>query len=399
MADISSGQKAEQGWAFGDEDDVQFSNATLIVKLFIVLLIVAIVWAYFAMLDEVSTGTGKVVPTRREQVIQSLEGGIVSAMYVHENEIVESGQLLAQLDPTITESDVGASAAKYRASLAISARLSAEVNKTPLVFPDELKAYPALIASETQQYNARKSNLDQSLVLMEQAITLAKQELEMSESLSQMGAASSVEIIKLKQALVDLEMKKVDISSKQMLDAREELAKANADVLSLSSTIKGRSDSLRRLTQRSPVRGIVKNIEVSTIGGVVPPNGKLMDIVPLDDQLLIETRIQPRDIAFIHPDQRASVKISAYDYAIYGGLQGKVTAISPDTIRDEVDPNTYYYRVFVQTNTDALVNSAGKRFPIVPGMVATVDVNTGSKSVLDYIIKPFNKAREALRER
>lgn len=399
MTEISSGQESEEAWAFGDEDDVQLSKATMIVKILVVFMVIAIVWAYFAMLDEVSTGTGKVVPTRHEQVVQSLEGGIVSALYVHENDIVEAGQLLAQLDPTITESDVGAQAAKYRASLAMSARLSAEVSGTPLVFPKELKAYPELIASETQQYNARRSNLEHSLRLMNEAIGLAQQELDTSQSLSQMGAASNVEIIKLKQALVDLEMKKVDLSSKQMLDARDELAKANSDVESLASTIKGRADSLRRLTQRSPVRGIVKNIEVSTIGGVIPPNGKLMDIVPLDDQLLIETRISPRDIAFIHPDQRASVKISAYDYAIYGGLEGRVTAISPDTIRDEVDPNTYYYRVFVQTNTDALVNAAGKRFPIVPGMVATVDVNTGSKSVLDYLIKPFNKAREALRER
>jgi adhesin transport system membrane fusion protein len=268
-----------------------------------------------------------------------------------------------------------------------------------LTFPTELNAYPDLIRSETQQFEARTTSLEQSLEWMEQAIVLAKRELEMSESLAKIGAASNVEIIRLKRELVDLEMKKVDIAAKQNLSAREELAKANSDITSLSSTIKGRSDSLQRLTHRSPVRGIVKNIEVSTIGGVVPPNGKLMDIIPLDDELLIEARISPRDIAFIHPDQRASVKISAYDYAVYGGLEGRVTAISPDTMRDEVDPNTFYYRVFVQTTTDALVTAQGTRLPIVPGMVATVDVNTGSKSVLDYLIKPFNKAREALRER
>jgi membrane fusion protein, adhesin transport system len=131
----------------------------------------------------------------------------------------------------------------------------------------------------------------------------------------------------------------------------------------------------------------------------VPPNGKLMDIIPLGDQLMIEARILPRDIAFIHPDQRATVKITAYDYAIYGGLDGKVVTISPDTIQDEVDPEIYYYRVFVKTEKDALSNDAGKEFPISPGMVATVDIHTGQKSVLDYLIKPFNKAREAMRER
>ncbi|WP_430249946.1 HlyD family efflux transporter periplasmic adaptor subunit [Neorhizobium sp. DAR64860/K0K1] len=399
MAEISSDKASDYGWAFGDEDDVQLSKAKTVILLAMILLTIATVWAYFAMLEEVSTGAGRVVPIRREQVIQSLEGGIVSELFVRENQIVETGQLLAQLDPTITESDVGESSAKYRASLAAAARLTAEINRTALTFPTELNAYPDLIRSETQQFEARTTSLEQSLEWMEQAIVLAKRELEMSESLAKIGAASNVEIIRLKRELVDLEMKKVDIAAKQNLSAREELAKANSDITSLSSTIKGRSDSLQRLTHRSPVRGIVKNIEVSTIGGVVPPNGKLMDIIPLDDELLIETRISPRDIAFIHPDQRASVKISAYDYAVYGGLEGRVTAISPDTMRDEVDPNTFYYRVFVQTTTDALVTAQGTRLPIVPGMVATVDVNTGSKSVLDYLIKPFNKAREALRER
>ncbi|WP_430245829.1 HlyD family efflux transporter periplasmic adaptor subunit [Neorhizobium sp. DAR64861/K0K2] len=399
MAEISSDKASDYGWAFGDEDDVQLSKAKTVILLAMILLTIATVWAYFAMLEEVSTGAGRVVPIRREQVIQSLEGGIVSELFVRENQIVETGQLLAQLDPTITESDVGESSAKYRAALAAAARLTAEINRTPLTFPTELNAYPDLIRSETQQFEARTTSLEQSLEWMEQAIVLAKRELEMSESLAKIGAASNVEIIRLKRELVDLEMKKVDIAAKQNLSAREELAKANSDITSLSSTIKGRSDSLQRLTHRSPVRGIVKNIEVSTIGGVVPPNGKLMDIIPLDDELLIEARISPRDIAFIHPDQRASVKISAYDYAVYGGLEGRVTAISPDTMRDEVDPNTFYYRVFVQTTTDALVTAQGTRLPIVPGMVATVDVNTGSKSVLDYLIKPFNKAREALRER
>src|SRR5690606_4833734 len=166
-----------------------------------------------------------------------------------------------------------------------------------------------------------------------------------------------------------------------------------------SATIKGRSDALSRLVLRSPVRGIVKNIEVSTVGGIIPPGGQLMEIIPLDDQLLIEARMSPRDIAFIHPDQKATVKITAYDYAIYGGLEGEVTSISPDTIQDEVKRDDYYYRVFVRTKSSALANKNGKQFPIVPGMVATVDVHTGSKTVLQYLLKPLNRAREALRER
>lgn len=396
---MSFSRAIADSWQYGGEDEVRLSRATTVVKIFILLIVIALVWAYFAILDEVSTGDGKVVPISREQVIQSLEGGIVSKLMVQENQVVERGQLIAQLDPTITESDVGESTAKYRAALASAARLTSEVNQTPLSFPDELNAFPELITTETKLYEARQRNLNETLQWIEQSLTLVRQELGVSEGLNSMGAASSVEIIRLKREEVELELKKVETSTQYVVEAREELAKANAEVTSLLSVIKGRSDSLSRLTLRSPVRGIVKNIEVSTIGGVVPPNGKLMDIIPLGDQLMIEARILPRDIAFIHPDQRATVKITAYDYAIYGGLDGKVVTISPDTIQDEVDPEIYYYRVFVKTEKDALSNDAGKEFPISPGMVATVDIHTGQKSVLDYLIKPFNKAREAMRER
>lgn len=387
------------GWQYGGEDEVRLSGAKRVVLVFTFLLVAGLLWAYFAVLDEVSTGSGRVVPIRKEQVVQSLEGGIVSTLHVRENQVVEAGQLLAQLDSTLTESDVGESAAKYRAALASASRLTAEVNQQPLRFPDELSAYPDLIASETQLFEARRRNLDETLAWIEESTGLVREELAVNQDLSKVGAASSVEIIRLKRELAELELKKVETSTQYVVLAREELAKANAEVASLRSVISGRSDSLARLTLRSPVRGIVKNIEVSTIGGVVPPNGKLMDIIPLGDQLLIEARISPRDIAFIHPDQRATVKITAYDYAVYGALEGKVTTISPDTIQDEVDPEVYYYRVFVETESDALLNQVGQRFPIAPGMIATVDIHSGEKTVLDYLIKPFNKAREAMRER
>lgn len=389
----------DESWQYGGEDEVRLSGAKTVVKVMALLIVVGLIWAYFAILDEVSTGDGKVVPISKEQVIQSLEGGIVSKLMVHENQVVERGQLIAQFDPTITESGVGESAATYRAALASSARLTSEVNQTPLTFPQELDAYPDLIAAETRLYEARQHNLKETLQWIDESLALTRQELEVNEDLSKIGAASSVEIIRLKRERAELELKKVETSTQYVVEAREQLAKANAEVSSLISVIKGRSDSLARLTLRSPVRGIVKNIEVSTIGGVVPPNGKLMDIIPLGDQLMIEARILPRDIAFIHPDQRATVKITAYDYAIYGGLEGKVITISPDTIQDEVDPEIYYYRVFVKTEKDALENHSGKIFPISPGMVATVDIHTGQKSVMDYLLKPFNKAREAMRER
>jgi len=380
-------------------DDIRLSRSTRVIKVIGVFVVIALGWSYFAVLDEVSSGSGRVVPTLREQVIQSLEGGILASLHVRQDDVVEPGQLLAQLDPTITESEVEESAAKYRAALASSARLSAEVNQTELSFPDELERYSDLKTAETQLFEARRRSLDESLRWIRESIDLVNDELEISQSLTNVGAASNVEVLRLKRQLVELELKQVEVKSDYLVRAREELAKANAEVKSLLPVVKGRSDSLARLTLKSPVRGIVKNIEVSTIGGVIPPNGRLMEIVPLDDQLLVEARISPRDIAFIHPGQAATVKITAYDYAIYGGLKGEVATISPDTIQDEVDPQIHYYRVFIRTESDALFNDDGRRFPIGPGMIATVDIHTGSKTVLDYLLKPLNRAREALRER
>lgn len=388
----------DDGRIFGDQDS-RIRSSSRLVWVVSGCFLIALLWAWLATLDEVATGTGRVVPTTREQVIQSLEGGILSRLMVRQDDIVQPGQVLAQLDPTQSASTMEESAAKYRAALASSARLQAEVNQTPIAFPAELDAFPALKATEMWLYEARRASLASSINLIEESLQLIRKEVAIGESLISVGAASNVEVLRLKRQRADLELKKSDLRSQYIVEARQDLAKANEQVEALAPVVRGRSDTLSRLTLRSPVRGIVKNIEVSTIGGVVPPNGKLMEIIPLDDQLLIEARMSPRDIAFIRPGQRASVKITAYDYAIYGGLEGQVTSISPDTIRDEVKPELYYYRVFVRTASDALVNKAGKRFRIVPGMIATVDVHTGQKTVLQYLLKPLNRASEALRER
>lgn len=386
--------------AFNDGyDDSRLTRSSRIIGVFFLLLACLFVWAYSGQLEEVSTGPGKVIPSSREQVIQSLEGGIVAEMLVAEGDFVERGQVLARLDPTKTASNLGETTAKYRAALASSVRLQAEVNQSELVFPAELEHYPDLIRDESKLFNSRKQRLTEALYGIEQTLILVNKELAITEGLAKNGAASNVEVLRLQRQKVELELKAAEFRSEYLVKAREELARAQAEVESLESVVKGRSDSLTRLTHRSPVRGIVKDIEVTTIGGVVPPNGRLMYIVPLDESLLIEARISPRDIAFIHPEQNAKVKITAYDYSIYGGLEGKVVTISPDTIQDEVKPENYYYRVFIRTTSDALENKAGQQFAIVPGMIATVDIKTGSKSVLDYLIKPLNKAKEALRER
>ena len=362
-------------------------------------LLVFFIWAALFKLEEVSTGPGKVIPSSKEQIIQSLEGGILTKLDVKEGDIVEKGTILAQFDPTRFASNVGESQSLLVSSLATSARLRAEVNGTALQFPEIVQKDSQLVREETQLYNTRRINLEESISDLTTSLTLVQQELRMTEPLVAKGAASEVEVLRLKRQASDLQKQINDTRSQYYVKAREELSKANTDVETQRQIVKGKSDTLNRTVFRAPVRGVVKEIDVMTLGGVIPPNGKIMTIVPLDEQLLIEARISPRDIAFIRPNQQALVKITAYDYAIYGGLHGKVTVISPDTIRDEVKQDQFYYRVYIRTDSDKLRNKQGKTFAITPGMVATVDIRTGQKTVLDYLIKPFNKAREALRER
>lgn len=379
--------------------DRAFSGASKIIFLIALLLLIAGIWAWFGKLDEVSTGTGKVIPSSREQVLQSLDGGILADLTVREGDKVQAGQVVARLDPTRSESNVGESAARYRASLASSARLYAEVNDKPLAFPDSLKAWPDLIATETRLYKSRRDQLADSQAELRDALVSVNKELEITQRLEKSGAASHVEVLRLQRQKSDLGLRITDLRSQYYVQAREALSKSNAEVDMLLAVIKGREDSVSRMTVRSPMRGIVKNIQVTTIGGVIPPNGEMMEIVPVDDRLLIEARLSPRDIAFIHPGQRALVKITAYDYAIFGGLEGEVETISPDTIQDKAKPDIFYYRVFIRTHQDFLINKLGHKFSIVPGMIASVDIKTGEKTIMDYLLKPFNKTKEALRER
>ncbi|MDN5713954.1 MAG: HlyD family type I secretion periplasmic adaptor subunit [Acinetobacter sp.] len=374
-------------------------RASLFIWIICIGLLSLLIWAWLFKLEEVSTGIGKVIPSSKEQVVQSLEGGILTKLYVHEGQIVQEGQVLAQLDPTRFASNVGESASLLLASQATAARLRAEVNGTSLKFPSEVLKERDLVEEETALYHSRRSNLEESLSGLQQALILVEEELQMTEPLVAKGAASEVEVLRLKRQATDLRNQMNDVRNQYLVKAREELAKANTDIETQLQVVKGKSDSLNRTLFKSPVRGIVKEIDVMTIGGVISQNGKLMTIVPLDEQLLVEARISPRDIAFIHPGQDALVKITAYDYSIYGGLKGKVSIISPDTLRDEVKQDQFYYRVYIRTDSGKLMNKAGKQFSITPGMVATVDIKTGEKTILDYLIKPFNKAQEALRER
>ncbi len=393
---MAVGQSAQQGFK---STEPPLPRASYLVWIIAITFLAFGLWAWSFKLDEVSTGSGKVVPSSKEQTIQSMDGGIVKDLKVKEGDIVDKGQVLALLDPTRMESTVNESTSRLHAAQATAARLLAEVNGTRLQFPTSIQGDKRLIQEETALYHSRRANLDASVSGFRRALSLVRQELVMTEPLVDKGAASEVEVLRLKREINDLDNKLNDVQNQYTVQAREDLAKASAEIEAQGSVVRGKSDSLTRLKVTSPMRGVIKEITVTTEGGVIPPNGKFMVIVPLDEQLLVEARISPRDVAFIHPNQDAVVKITAYDYSIYGGLKGKVTQISPDTIQDDVKRDNYYYRVYIRTDSDHLVNKNGEMFSIVPGMVASVDIHTGSKTVLDYLIKPLNKAKEALRER
>ncbi|KAB0853942.1 HlyD family efflux transporter periplasmic adaptor subunit [Cronobacter sakazakii] len=370
-----------------------------VIWLTLAALVLFFVWAWFATLDEVTVGTGKITPSSRAQVIESLDGGIVNALMVHEGDVVERGQMLARLDPTRFQSNYGEAAARARALRASSERLRSELTGETLQFSEESMREPALVARERQLYESRRRNLNETLENLQKTYNLVMAELRMTQPLVAKGAASEVEVIRLQRQAAELKGKMDDARNQFAVRAREEQVKNNADLDAQLQVMAGKADQLDRATLFSPVRGVVKDLQVTTVGGVLQPGGKLMEIVPLEDQLLVETRINPRDIAYIRPGLPATVKITAYDSSIYGDLKGEVEMVSPDTLQDEVKRDQFYYRVYVRTKSAELKNRNGKRFPILPGMVANVEIKTGQKTVLDYLIKPLNKVKEALRER
>ncbi|MGM0516334.1 MAG: HlyD family efflux transporter periplasmic adaptor subunit [Pseudomonadota bacterium] len=356
-------------------------------------------WAWLAQIDEVSSGPGTVMPVSGSQVIQSLEGGIIDEIFVSAGDVVERGEPLVRLDADLLEAEMGEVDARLDGALARKARLEAEVGGVEPTFPEELDPDSEVVARERQLYRERKENLTRKVDSLENELGLVRQEKNITQELLDIGAASEVDLLKLKRKETELRGELDEVRDDFLVSAREELSDVRTEVESYRSVLKGKEDVSFRQTVRSPVHGRVQKLETTTVGGVIPPNGKLMEIVPLDDRLVIEARISPRDIAYIHPEQQAKVKITAYDYAIYGAMEGKVESISPDTERDEIDPKQLYYRVRIVTEGNSLVGPDGAEHHISPGMVAQVDIRTGQRSVLWYLAKPFNKAREALRER
>ncbi len=404
-------------------------------------VIIAIIWANYAKLDEVTRGSGKTIPSSHIQVVQNLEGGILSEILVKEGDLVEKGQALLKLNAVRFTSSFNETKLKYYELLATSARLTAEVNKQDIVIPDEvLKNQPSiandakhLLASRQNRLKANKRILNEQIrqkrqdlielnartAQLSRSYKLLKRELTMSEPLVAEGAMSEVELLRLQRGTNDL---KGELSSAQLsipriksslkeaknklaeleirfhTEALEELNLAKAELDRISASVLALEDRVTRTKIVSPVKGTIKQLKVTTIGGVIQPGMDLVEIVPLEDQLLIEAEVRPADIAFLYPGQKAMVKLTAYDFSIYGGLEAELEHISADTITNEEDGKNYYI-IRLRTDKNHLEKN-GERLNIIAGMTAEVDILTGKKSVLDYLLKPILKARgRALRER
>jgi multidrug efflux pump subunit AcrA (membrane-fusion protein) len=378
-------------------------GSMLVLYLIATILVVAVVWAHFARVEEITHGEGRVIPASREQIIQSLEGGILETMNVAEGDIVEKGQILLEIDPTRAGASYREGLSKVLALKGSIARLRAEAYQTPLDFPGDVKAVPSIVGDETQAFNARRQTLNESVQALQRSLQLAEKEISLSEPLSARGLMSEVEILRMKRQANDFRLQIAERQNKFRADANSELTRFEGELAQSKENVGAREDVMNRTTVRAPVRGTVKNIRVTTIGGVIQQGADIMEIVPLEDQLLVEAKIKPADVAFVRPGLPATVKVSAYDYAIYGGLHGTVEHLSPDTLKDDEKAragraDATYYRILVRTDKAAL-SAGGKEFPIIPGMTATAEIRTGEKTILSYLLKPVLKAREAFRER
>lgn len=373
--------------------------------IFLFLLITTfIIWAYNSKLEEVTRGQGTIIPSSREQIIQSIDPGVIKVMNVKEGDIVEKDQVLLQLDDTRSSAIYRESQAKVQNLEAIAVRLKAEASNT---IPD-FSAIPDNELSEREMlaFNAKKNGLNDAISGLQRSKNLLAKEVAITRPLAQEGLVSQVELLRMERQISELTTQIAERKNNYLTEANAELIKIESELAQARENMQMRADPVGRSLIRAPVRGIVKNVKITTIGGVVNTGQDILEIVPLDDKLMVEAYIQPQDVAFLRPGMPAVVKVSAYDYAIYGGLKGKLIMISPDTLSNDtrrselkLNSNEVFYRIIIETDTNYLLDKNQNKMAIIPGMIATVDIKTGEKSVFDYLIKPITRMKQALSER
>jgi len=366
-----------------------------------VVIVGFLLWAAWAELDQITRASGQVIASSRNQVIQSPEGGILAEMLVREGDAVKRGQLMARFDKTKAESGYLEGQAKAMALTATVSRLNAEVYGGKPKFPPELDDYPEFRANQLALFNKRQSAVNDEVSALTKSMKLIKEELEMTMPLLKTGDVSRSDVLKLQRQVVDIEAQITNRRNKYLQESQTELNKAEEDLTGVTEVVKQRKEQLDYTEIRSPMDGVVRNIQLTTLGGVAKPGEEIMQIVPVDDDLIVEVKVRPADIAFVKPGLPATVKLDAYDYSIYGSLDGEVTYISADTLNEEVRGSEQpYYRVQIKTSIHNLVGKKSERIDVQPGMTATVDIKTGRKSVLNYLTKPITKTiSESMGER
>ena len=356
-------------------------------------LVLTILWSLWAELDQVSRAPGQVIPAGRVQVLQSTDGGTISEILIQEGALVKKGQLLVKLDQVRIQAVVEEGRAKVASLKTSMARINAELFDKPLKFPDETKTYPEFTQNQAMLYQKRRQALNDQLGAIRSMLSLNQQELDMNMPLLAQGDVSKSDILRLQRSVSDLQSQLVNTRNRYLADLQGEYTKTQEDLVTATEILNQRSDALKDTEIRAPSDGIVKNIHITTIGGVLRPSDEVLSIVPTGEKLIVEARIAPSDIATITVGQHASVKFDAYDSSIYGSGEGVVSYLSPDTIVEQSPTGAVsFYRVHITVNTRTMKpRHPSEKIAIQPGMTVTAEILIGSNTVFRYLVKPLAK--------
>ncbi len=375
---------------------------TVIIGFVSVFLVAAIVWAYFVSLDQVSRAPGKVIPAGRIQVLQSNDGGVISDILVEEGEVVQEGQVLVRLEQIRIRASVDEARGKVASLKSSMARINAELFDRPLQFSEDVKAYPDFVANQTMLYEKRRKALRDQIKSLESMLSLMQQELQMNMPLLETGDVSKADILRLRRSVSDLQSQIVNANNKYLQDLQTEYTKTEEDLVAARELLAQRSDALADTEIKAPVDGLVRNIILTTIGGVLRPGDEVLSIVPTGGQLIVEAQVSPTDIAYVKVGQRASIKFDAYDPSIFGSAGGEVIYVSPDTLVEQKGGTELtYYRVRISVDISKMKpKNVEKPIVLQPGMTASVEIITGDNTVMRYLTKPITKTfSEAMKER
>lgn len=378
------------------------SGRSLIILISVFALIGFFLWARWAELDQITRATGQVIPSGRVQVVQSADGGVITELLVREGDQVARGQLLVRLDATKARAAVEESRAKEAALRAALTRLEAELYDKPLEFAPSVAEYPDFIQNQTSLFEKRRTALEQELKTMGEMLELVSQELKMNEPLLATGDVSRSEVLRLQRQVAEIGGKIVDRRNRYLQELQTELTKTEEELVSAVQLRAQREDQLSRTELYAPTGGIVKNVRFTTVGAVLRPGDEMLQIVPSDDELIVEAKVVPSDIGFIRLGQPVNVKFDAYDYAIYGAGKGEVSYISADTLTEQTARGELsYYRVHVKVDASAMqARRPNETIELQPGMTATAEIKTGQNTVLRFLTKPLTKTiSEAFTER